>query len=248
MKGFDPLALIAFDLETTGLNPSKAEIIEIGAVKFTIDGSVLDRFEQLCRPRAPIPGEIIKTTGITNEMVSNAPPLHVALGRFVEWVGTEDVILVAHNASFDSKFLTASLVRIGLPIPKWGIVDTLQWSFGLKIPLKDFRLATILEALDQPISPHRALADTEGVVTLVRYLTGDYTDPEAEIRRRKKSLEEAAGHRIRFPRRQFTSALLSDTDPATDRQLKYLRYLKVPEDQLEGLSKRAASELIDRYK
>jgi hypothetical protein len=86
------------------------------------------------------------------------------------------------------------------------------------------------------------------VVTLVRYLTGDYTDPEAEIRRRKKSLEEAAGHRIRFPRRQFTSALLSDTDPATDRQLKYLRYLKVPEDQLEGLSKRAASELIDRYK
>ena len=188
------------------------------------------------------------TTGITNEMVSNAPPLHVALGRFVEWVGTEDVTLVAHNAPFDSKFLTASLVRMGLPVPSWGIVDTLQWSFGLKVPLKDFRLGTILEALDQPISPHRALADTEGVVTLVRYLTGDYRDPESEIRRRQKSLEEAAAHRITFPRKQFTSALLSDTEPATDRQLKYLRHLKVPEDQLKGLSKRAASELIDRYK
>jgi DNA polymerase III epsilon subunit family exonuclease len=248
MKEADPLALIAFDLETTGLNPTRAEIIEIGAVKFTIDGKVLDRFEQLSKPRAPIPRTIIKTTGITNEMVSKAPPLDVALGRFVEWVGSEDTILVAHNAPFDAKFLTTALIRIGLPVPRWGIVDTLQWSFGLKLPLKDFRLATILQALDEPINPHRALADTEGVVTLVSHLTGDYENPKSEIQRRKKSLEEAAAHRIIFPRKQFTSVLLSDTDPATDRQLKYLRHLKVPEDQLKGLSKRAASELIDRYK
>jgi len=244
----EPLILTAFDLETTGLDPAKAEIIEIGAVRFTIDGDVLDRFEQLVKPRTPIPPEIVKTTGISDDMVCKAPPVDEVLSRFVSWVGSDEAILVAHNAPFDSKFLIASLARIGLSIPRWSVVDTLQWSFSLKVPLKDFRLATILEALNQPINPHRALADAEGVVTLVLYLAADYKDPVREIKRRKKSLEEAAAERMRFPRRQFSSALLSDSDPATDRQLKYLRSLKVPEDQLQGLSKRAASQLIDRYK
>ncbi len=248
MEKPEPLILVAFDLETTGLNPAKDEIIEIGAVKFTIDGEVIDRFEHLAKPRAPIPPEIVKTTGITNDMVCDEPPIEVGLSRFVGWVGSDEVILVAHNAPFDSKFLTASLVRIGLRVPSWSVVDTLQWCFSLKVPWKDFRLGTILKALNQPINPHRALADTEGVVTLVLHLAGDYRDPVREIKRRKKSLEESAVERIRFPRKQFTSVLLSDSDPATDRQLKYLRSLKVQEDQLKGLSKRAASQLIDRYK
>jgi len=248
MREVEPLTLIAFDLETTGLNPAKAEIIEIGAVKFTIDGQVVERFEQLVKPRTTIPPEILETTGISDDMVCNAPPIEAVLNRFVDWIGNDDAILVAHNAPFDSKFLIASLTRIGLRIPSWNVVDTLQWSFSLKIPLTDFRLGTILKALKQPINPHRALADTEGVVTLVLYLATDYRDPVREIKRRKKSLEESAAERVRFPRRQLTSVLLSDTDPATDRQMKYLRHLKVPEDQLKGLSKRAASQLIDRYK
>ena len=248
MKTSEPLVLIAFDLETTGLNPARAEIIEIGAVRFTIDGDVVERFEQLVKPRTTIPPEIVESTGISDDMVCSAPPIAQVLSRFVDWVGSDDAILVAHNAPFDSKFLIASLTRIGLCIPRWNVVDTLQWSFSLRVPLTDFRLGTILKALNQPINPHRALADTEGVVKLVSYLAADYRDPVRELKRRKKSLEESAAERSGFPRRQMTSALLSDTDPATDRQMKYLRHLKVPEDQLKGLSKRAASQLIDRYK
>lgn len=248
MGNSEPLILISFDLETTGLDPTRAEIIEIGAVRFTIHGEVLDRFEQLAKPREPIPPEIIKTTGITNQMVCHMAPPEVGLDRFIEWVGDYASILVAHNASFDASFLMETMGRFEREVPPWKIVDTLQWSFEMEMPLKDYRLETILEALGQPITPHRALADAEGVARLLLQLIHDSEQPIGEIERRSKTLRETAFEKVRFPRRPLKSGQLSDSEPATSRQLRYLRYLKVREEELKGLSKRAASQLIERYK
>lgn len=97
---------IVLDLETTGLDPATGEIIEIGMVPFTyspLDGRIFEvkeAFSRLRQPSAPIPEEITKLTGITDEMVAGQTidPAEVAT-----FVAPADLI-VAHNAAFDRKF------------------------------------------------------------------------------------------------------------------------------------------------
>ena len=64
-----------------------------------VDGKVIDRFSTFVNPERPIPAEITKLTGITNEMVADAPVITEILPRFLEFC--QDAVLVAHNANFD---------------------------------------------------------------------------------------------------------------------------------------------------
>ncbi len=98
------LAFVAFDLETTGLDPGRDEIVQIGAVRI-LGGRLLrgELFDQLVDPGRPIPAGSIRFHGITDAMVEDAPPPPVALARFKTFVG--EAILLAHNAAFDLAFL-----------------------------------------------------------------------------------------------------------------------------------------------
>ncbi len=103
-------SLIVLDFETTGLSPDLGDrAIEIGAVRLE-KGQVVDRFQALMNPGKRISTFIEDYTGITNRMLSQAAPCDDVMNEFANFIG--DSNLVAHNASFDKRFLDAELRRI----------------------------------------------------------------------------------------------------------------------------------------
>lgn len=103
--------VIVFDFETSGLSPNFGDrAIEIGAVRIE-SGVVTGRFQQLMNPGFRINGFIESYTGISNEMIREAPPCEEVMDAFADFIGEDN--LVAHNASFDRRFLEAEFSRIG---------------------------------------------------------------------------------------------------------------------------------------
>ena len=94
--------IVALDIETTGLDPNRDSIIEIGAVKFN-DKRVIDEWSALINPGKPIPPTITQLTGITNLMIKNAPHIEDVIGDFESFVGDDPVL--GHNIKFDLSFL-----------------------------------------------------------------------------------------------------------------------------------------------
>ncbi len=104
-------SVIVLDFETTGLSPAMGDrAIEIGAVKLC-HGEVVDSFQQLMNPGFRVSGFIEGYTGITNRMLANAPSCEHVMAEFAQFI--QGAPLVAHNASFDKRFLDAELERIG---------------------------------------------------------------------------------------------------------------------------------------
>ncbi|MCW8825934.1 MAG: 3'-5' exonuclease [Gammaproteobacteria bacterium] len=102
--------VVVLDFETTGLSPNMGDrAIEIGAVLIE-DGEITGRFQQLMNPGRLVDSFIEDYTGITNEMLVDAPPCSEVMDQFADFIG--DYNLVAHNASFDQRFLDAELARI----------------------------------------------------------------------------------------------------------------------------------------
>lgn len=103
-------SVVVLDFETTGLSPNQGDrAIEIGAVRLS-DGIVVERFQELMNPGFRVSGFIEDYTGITNAMLSQAAPCQEVMGRFADFVGEHN--MVAHNASFDQRFLDAEFERI----------------------------------------------------------------------------------------------------------------------------------------
>lgn len=102
---------VILDFETTGLSPGYGDrAIEIGAV-LVRDNRIVDRFQSLMNPGKRVSGFIEEYTGITNEMLCKAPPADQVMERFAYFIAGHN--LVAHNASFDRRFLDAEFSRIG---------------------------------------------------------------------------------------------------------------------------------------
>ncbi len=102
--------VIVFDFETTGLLPDHgARVTEVAAVSIS-KGKIIDEFQSLMNAGVTIPPFIEYYTGITNQMIRNAPPVQEVMGCFAEFIGSNT--LVAHNAGFDRKFLDSEFSRI----------------------------------------------------------------------------------------------------------------------------------------
>ena len=158
-----------FDLETTGGSPDDSRITEIGAVKVR-GGEVIGEFATLINPGVPIPPAITYLTGITNAMVYPAPMIDSVLPSFAEFIG--DAVLVAHNASFDTRFLAANLARHGYPAARNPIVCTVRLARRLvRDEVPNLRLATLARALGARTAPcHRALDDARATVDVFHAL------------------------------------------------------------------------------
>lgn len=151
---------VAFDLETTGLHPIAAQIVEVAAVRFRGDGQVLAQFQQLIDPQSEIPAGVIGIHGITNQMVRGQPTIAQVLPAFVEFLGDASAVLLAHNAGFDVGFLSVAFSRQRRPAPAHAVLDTCGLA-RRRILLPNYKLETIgrhLHLID--VEMHRALDDT----------------------------------------------------------------------------------------
>jgi DNA polymerase-3 subunit epsilon len=152
--------VIVVDFETTGMSPDYGDrAIEVGAVKLQ-RGEVVDRFQCLMNPGIRVNGFIEDYTGITNAMLKQAPPCDEVMGEFADFI--DDSNLVAHNASFDRRFLDAECCRISRDY-------TGEFACSMLVARRVYpdapnhKLGTLVEFKSLPSDGtfHRALADAE---------------------------------------------------------------------------------------
>lgn len=149
---------IAFDLETTGIQPKTDAIVEIGAVRFA-GGEPVDTFCTLINPGRPIPPEASAVNGITDDMVAGKPPIEKVLEALADFCG--DLPLVAHNAPFDFKFLLAAVEKHKARAPKGVVLDSCQLARVVFPGMFNYKLGTLVRHFGFPNGTfHRAEEDS----------------------------------------------------------------------------------------
>jgi len=164
--------VIVLDFETTGLSPDQGDrAIEIGAVKL-VDGQVVDTFQELMYPGKRIDYFIESYTGITNSMLKDAPPCREVMQSFADFI--DGFNLVAHNASFDGRFLEAELLRIKRK-QKGEFACSMLIARRLYPDSPNHKLGTLVEYKSLPNEGvfHRALADSQMTAHLWLHMLGD---------------------------------------------------------------------------
>lgn len=221
---------IALDVETTGLNPARDRLLEIGAVKVQ-DGVICGSYETLVDAEIPVPARIQELTGITDEMRRSGKKAADAVRGFLEFRGSLPV--VGHNVSFDYGFLKQAAVNAGFAFETEAL-DTLKIARAVLPGLVSRSLPALCAYYRiDPGSAHRALDDAKSAHTLLQKLWGEFggLSPEAFL---QKPLNYA----------------VKKQSPITNSQKGYLKdllkYHKIELDtQVEALTKSEASRLID---
>lgn len=179
--------LVFFDLETTGLDVEKDRVIEIAIIKVFPDKKQ-ERFESFVNPGRPLPTEIIELTGISEEMVTNAPLFNELAPTITNLIKDSD--LAGYNISnFDVPMLLAEFKRCGLPLPgpsNRAIVDPLE--ILKKQEVRTLSWAYQFYLGDERTEGHRSMQDTEATMEVLRAqikqydLKGSAADIQSEIR------------------------------------------------------------------
>lgn len=167
--GFGAMKLIAFDLETTGLDGNTARIVEFCFLELdAADPGLrqLSAWTELVDPQMAIPAEVVKVHGISDEMVRGKPAFAHFAARIQALV--QDAVLVAHNHKYDLEILSRELVRAGQPglRPNHPCIDTQR----VEATVNSHGLGATYERYHgKPFDgAHRSQADTEACVAVLR--------------------------------------------------------------------------------
>ena len=152
--------IVCFDIETTGLNRKHEVIIEIGAVVLK-NGEITETFNTFASPGRILSPEIIRLTGITDEMLLGAPSQEEAIRAFLAFAG--DRPLAAHNADFDMGFIAAGCRRYKIPFHNPSI-DSLILAQNLLPELGKYKLDIVAEHLHLPAFNHHRASDDAATV------------------------------------------------------------------------------------
>lgn len=221
---------IAFDVETTGLNPQENEILEIGALKVR-DGKVAERFMEFIRPTCSIAPAITELTGITDKMVAGARTRCQVISDFLDFCG--DDVLIGHNVSFDYSFMKCSAAADGLPFEKMGI-DTLKIAQKVHKDLESKSLGSLCGYYHiENKSAHRAYHDALATAKLYQTLAHFFEEKEPKLFQPMQLT-----YRVKKPR------------PATAKQVAFLENLSrkkhiAPGWNPDTLTMSEASRLIE---
>ena len=164
--------LTVFDIETTGLNSQNCGITEIGAVRIE-NGRITDRFSTFVNPGMKIPPNIVTLTGITDDMVADAPDEKEAVSQFLNFVG--DDCLAAHNARFDMGFIAAKCKRDGLCFTNEHF-DTLEVARIHLSQMTSHKLDKLCAHYGITLHHHRAVNDAEATAEVVLKMFSELKD------------------------------------------------------------------------
>lgn len=165
---------LCLDLETTGLNPKTEKIIEIGAVRVR-DGRITDSFESLVAPERLLEERITELTGITDDMLKNAPEKEDIIPKFLEFAG--DDIIMGHSILFDYSFLKRAAINCKCQFEKRGI-DTLKIARKFLPDLESRSLSYLCSYYKIEHRAHRALEDAKATVSLYQKLAEEFYTEE----------------------------------------------------------------------
>ena len=184
--------VVILDFETTGLSPNMGDrAIEIGAVCIE-DGEIKGRFQELMNPGRRIDSFIVDYTGITNEMLEEAPPCEEVMHKFADFIGAYN--LVAHNASFDKRFLDSELGKISRKYTGQFACSMLA-ARRIYQEAPNHKLETLIKYVNIPTDGafHRALYDSEMTAKLWLAMLSDiderYNIPDIPFKLIKKLIK-----------------------------------------------------------
>jgi DNA polymerase-3 subunit epsilon len=169
MSVFDQ-PIVMLDFETTGLSPAMGDrITEVAALRI-VGGRVTERYVSLINCNARIPSFITSLTGITQQMVDDAPPVRRVLPELLDFIGSDT--LSAHNASFDEKFLKAEAERLGMAPAHQALVCSLKLSRRLFPGMPSYKLGVLSSQLGIRFrsAAHRAESDAEVGAELLHHI------------------------------------------------------------------------------
>lgn len=179
---------VVIDVETTGLDPEKDRIIELAAVR-VVRNEVVETFTSLVNPEIEISDFISNLTGITNEMLADAPRIQDILPSFLDFIG--DAVVLGHNVVFDVKFVYCACMRCfsdGFPN---NFADTLRWSRRLFPEYRSHKLKDLIKRFDITVDDqHRALSDALAAHQCYQYMKQYAASIKAEASRASDQDEE----------------------------------------------------------
>ena len=221
---------VAVDLETTGIGTKREKITEIGMVK-VVDGNVVDTYHTLVNPYRAIPERVVELTGITDEMVKDAPGIEEVLPNVIEFC--EGFPLLGHQIIFDFGFLTQAAVNAKVKFEKDGL-DTLKLCRYLMPGEEKKNLGAACAYFGiTPDTTHRALSDAVSAHLLYEKLKEQFGASRSELFEAKKLVFKAKKER-----------------PATKRQKEHLhdllKYHRIETTvQVDKMSGNEISRMID---
>ena len=221
---------VAVDLETTGIGTKREKITEIGMVK-VVDGKVTDTYHTMVNPYRAIPERVVALTGITDEMVKDAPGIEEVLPHVIAFC--EGFPLLGHQIIFDFGFLTQAAVNAKIKFEKEGL-DTLKICRYLMPGAEKKNLGAACAYFGiTPDTAHRALSDAMSAHLLYEKLREQFGEARSDLFEAKKLVFKAKKER-----------------PATKRQKEHLhdllKYHRIETTvQIEKMSGNEISRMID---
>ncbi len=194
---------VVFDIETTGLSPLRDAITEIGAVAYE-NGEICGQFHSFANPGRPLSPEIVQITGITDEMLAEAPPPSEAVAAFLDFAGQD--VLVAHNGhGFDMLFIKKAAEQAGIR-REYSCIDSLPLAQALYAGLHNYKLDSLCRHLEvPPFNHHRATDDAKALAGAFSRMLADIGERGVES---LEKLNTGLGSGRALPRRSHHMILL----------------------------------------
>lgn len=236
---------VSIDLETTGLNPKRDRIIEIGAIRVE-QGEITGEISTFVNPGRKLEARITELTGIRDEDLAGAPELDEVFPRLLEFMG--DLPLLGHSILFDYSFLKKAAVDRKLTFER-SAVDTLKIARKYLPDLPHRNLEYLCRYYEIPHHAHRALEDAKATDRLFRKLTelfyeeenGEQALTESDGKAAKNTL--FAPQPLHFQVKRDTPA----TKPQKERLYRLLEQHKITlEADVEKLTRSEAGRLVDK--